>query len=93
MAAQTNRHRPSSALRQKGIPSDGNCRHASPAVGVTKNGRLSIIMVPVEEYRRLRRRERIAGRIEDLSDEMIEAIRNVEPEPESEEAEACLGTT
>ncbi len=50
-------------------------------------------MVPVEEYRRLRRRERIAGRIEDLSDEMIEAIRNVEPEPESEEAEACLGTT
>ncbi|BAI96678.1 hypothetical protein Sj15T_09810 [Sphingobium sp. TA15] len=61
-------------------------------VGVTKNGHLRFVMVPVDEYQRLRRRERIAGSLDDLSEEMIEAIRTVEPGPKSEEAEARLGT-
>lgn len=60
-------------------------------VGVTKNGHLRFVMVPVDEYQRLRRRERVAGSVEDLSEDMIEAIRRVEPGPKSEEAEASLG--
>lgn len=59
-------------------------------VGVSRNGRVRFVMVPAEEYERLRRRERIAGRTEDLDDETLEALRVVEPGPGSEEAEARL---
>ena len=59
-------------------------------VGVSRNGRLRYVMVPVDEYQRLRRRERIAGGVEDLNDELLEAIRAVEPAPECDEAEARL---
>jgi PHD/YefM family antitoxin component YafN of YafNO toxin-antitoxin module len=34
-------------------------------VGVSRNGRVRFVMVPVDEYERLRRRERVAGRVED----------------------------
>ena len=61
-------------------------------VGVSRNGRLRYVMVPVDEYQRLRRRERIAGGVEDLNDELLEAIRAVEPSPESDEAEVQLGS-
>ena len=47
-------------------------------VGVSRNGRVRFVMVPVDEYERLRRRERIAGRVEDLDDETLEAIRGVD---------------
>ena len=59
-------------------------------VGVSRNGRVRFVMVPVDEYERLRRRERIAGRTEDLDDDTLEALRAVEPGPGSEEAEAKL---
>ena len=61
-------------------------------VGVSRNSRLRFVMVPVDGYDRLRRRERIAGRTEDLDDDTLEALRAVEPGPGSEEAEARLQT-
>jgi hypothetical protein len=56
-------------------------------VGVSRNGRLRFVMVPIDEYERLRRRERVAGRVEELDDETLEAIRAVEPAPECADAE------
>jgi PHD/YefM family antitoxin component YafN of YafNO toxin-antitoxin module len=61
-------------------------------VGVTKNGHLRFVMLPIDEYQRLRRRERVAGGVEDLSEDMIEAIRTAEPGAKSHDAEARLGT-
>jgi antitoxin Phd_YefM of type II toxin-antitoxin system len=61
-------------------------------VGVSRNGRVRFVMVPIDEYERLRRRERVAGRVEDLDDETLAAIRAVEPAPECEDAEARLNT-
>ncbi|AMK23229.1 MULTISPECIES: type II toxin-antitoxin system Phd/YefM family antitoxin [Sphingomonadaceae] len=60
-------------------------------VGVTKNGHLRFVMVPIDEYQRLRRRERVAGGVEDLTDDMLEAIRRVEPGAKSQDAEPRLG--
>ena len=60
-------------------------------VGVSRNGRVRFVMVPVDEYERLRRRERIAGRTEDLDEETLEAIRAVEPAAECYDVEAKLG--
>ena len=59
-------------------------------IGVTTDGHLRFVMVPADEYRRLRRRERVAGGWEDITKDMIEAIRSVEPGPKSEKAEASL---
>lgn len=61
-------------------------------VGVTKNGLLRFVMVPIDDYQRLRRRERVAGAVEELDDDMLEAIRNVEPGARSHDAEAQLAT-
>ena len=60
-------------------------------VGVSRNGRVRFVMVPVDEYERLRRRERVAGRVEGLDDGTLEALRGIEPAPECDEAEARLG--
>jgi PHD/YefM family antitoxin component YafN of YafNO toxin-antitoxin module len=62
-------------------------------VGVSRNGRVRFVMVPVDEYERLRRRERVAGRVEDLDDETLEAIRVVEPGRGSEAAEKRLNAS
>jgi PHD/YefM family antitoxin component YafN of YafNO toxin-antitoxin module len=62
-------------------------------VGVSRNGRLRFVMVPIDEYERLRRRERIAGRVEDLDEETLEAIRAVEPAAECDAAEPRLGAS
>ncbi len=59
-------------------------------VGVSRNGRVRFVMGPVDEYERLRRREKIAGRTEDLDDDTLEALRVVQPGSGSEEAEAGL---
>ena len=59
-------------------------------VGVSRNGRVRFVMVPADEYERLRRRERVAGRVEDLDDETLQAIRDVEPGRGSQEAEKKL---
>ena len=60
-------------------------------VGVSRNGRVRFVMVPIEDYDRLRRRERVAGRAEDLDDSTLEAIRAVQPAAECDTAEAQLG--
>ena len=59
-------------------------------VGVSRNGRLRFVMVPADEYDRLRRRERVAGRAEDLDDATLAAIRAVEPAAECAAVEAQL---
>lgn len=51
-------------------------------VAVTRNGRERTVMVSIEEYQRLKRRDRQVLRLEDFTDEMIEAIAKAEP-PES----------
>ena len=60
-------------------------------VGVSRNGRVRFVMVPIEDYDRMRRRERVAGRAEDLDDNTLEAIRAVQPAAKCDSAEAQLG--
>jgi prevent-host-death family protein len=44
-------------------------------VVITKHGRDSLVIMPVEEWERLKRRDRQVGLTEDLPDEWIEAVR------------------
>jgi PHD/YefM family antitoxin component YafN of YafNO toxin-antitoxin module len=53
-------------------------------VAVTRNGRERTVMISTEEYNRLKRRDRQVLRLEDFTEEMIEAIEKAEPSPESE---------
>ena len=53
-------------------------------VVVMRNGRERTVTVSIEEYRRLKRRDRQVLRLEDFTEEMIEAIEKAEPSPESE---------
>lgn len=46
---------------------------------VTRNGRDEVVVLSVEEYRRLKRRDREAMRVEDLSAGDLEAIAAAEP--------------
>lgn len=43
-------------------------------VAVTRNGRERTVMISTEEYHRLKRRDREVLRLEDFTEEMIEAI-------------------
>jgi prevent-host-death family protein len=43
---------------------------------VTRNGRERTVIISVEEYRRLRRRDREVLRLEDFTDADIEALEN-----------------
>jgi prevent-host-death family protein len=61
------------------------------AVAVTSRGRPRIVMLSVEEYQRLRRRDREAILVEDRPDALIEAIAAVEPPSEAEHFDAELG--
>lgn len=62
-------------------------------VGVSRNGRVRFVMVPIDDYQRLRRRERVAERVEDLDDETLEAIRSTEPASECDEVERHLAAS
>jgi PHD/YefM family antitoxin component YafN of YafNO toxin-antitoxin module len=53
-------------------------------VVVMRNGRERTVTVSIEEYQRLKRRDREVLRLEDFTEEMIEAIEKAEPSPESE---------
>jgi prevent-host-death family protein len=46
----------------------------SEPVTITKHGRESLVLVSAEEYRRLKRRDRKAFSIEEVSDETLAAI-------------------
>lgn len=50
----------------------------SEPVTITKNGRERLVLLSVEEYQRLKRRDRRVFRTEDLPDEWIEAIEKAE---------------
>ena len=45
-------------------------------VVVTKHGRDSIVVIPIEEWERLKRRDRRVGLTEDLPDEWLDAVRD-----------------
>jgi len=47
-------------------------------VAITKNGRERTVLLSVEEYARLKRRDRRALAAEELSEKQIEAIRTAE---------------
>lgn len=52
-------------------------------VTITRNGRDRTVMISAEEYERLKRRDREALRIEDFTDEDLEAIAAAEAPAES----------
>ena len=60
-------------------------------VGVSRNRRVRFVMVPIEDYDRMRRRERVACRTEDIDDNTLDAIRAVQPAAECDVAKAQLG--
>jgi prevent-host-death family protein len=53
------------------------------AVAVTSRGRPRVVMISVEEYERLRRRDRQAMMVEELPSDLIEAIAAAQPSDES----------
>lgn len=50
-------------------------------LSITRNGRDRLVVLAVEEYQRLKRRDRVARKIEDLSAAELEAIANTEMDP------------
>ena len=48
-------------------------------LSITRNGRERLVLLSVEEYARLKRRDREALFVEELSETDIEAIRRAEP--------------
>ena len=52
---------------------------------ITRNGRDRLVILSFEEYERLKRRDRRALAIEELSDAEVEAIRSAEPPSEAEQ--------
>ncbi len=65
----------------------------SQPVVVTRNGRDRLVVLAVEEYQRLKKRDREVLAIEDFTEADIEAVRRAEPTPEAEafNAELDLG--
>jgi prevent-host-death family protein len=59
-------------------------------VVITKHGRDSLVVIPVEEWERLKRRDRRVGLTEDLPDEWLEAVRNAEVPEEFAHLDADL---
>ncbi|WP_019013909.1 MULTISPECIES: type II toxin-antitoxin system Phd/YefM family antitoxin [Elioraea] len=48
-------------------------------VAVTRNGRPRVVMISVEEYERLKRRDRQVYRTEDAPQELVDAILTARP--------------
>ncbi len=48
-------------------------------LSITRNGRDRLVLLSVDEYERLKQRDRLALAVEELSDTEIEAIRGAEP--------------
>ena len=56
-------------------------------LSITRNGRERLVLLSIEEYTRLKRRDRRAIAVENLSDADIEAIRLAEPPAEAAQYE------
>ena len=52
---------------------------------VTRNGRDRTVMIPAEEYHRLKRRDRMVFATADLPAEVVEAVRNAKMDPRHNE--------
>lgn len=52
-------------------------------LSITRNGRERLVLLSADEYERLKRRDRQALAVEDLSGAEIEAIREAEPPTEA----------
>ncbi len=52
-------------------------------VTITNNGRDRLVMMAIEEYRRLKRRDRQVMTLDDFTPADLEAIRNAEPPAEA----------
>jgi prevent-host-death family protein len=52
-------------------------------VFITRNGRERLVMMSVEKYRRLKRREREVLLVEDFTEADLEVIRKAEPPAEA----------
>ena len=52
-------------------------------LAITRNGRDRLVILSVDEYERLKRRDRQVLAVEELSDAEIEAIRRAEPPAEA----------
>jgi prevent-host-death family protein len=60
-------------------------------VAVTSRGRPRVVMLSVEEYERLRRRDRQALRVEDLPGELVDAIAAAEATKEARRLDGEIG--
>lgn len=54
-------------------------------VSITEDGEARVVLVSAEEYSRLKRRDRVALKPWELSDEMIAALAKAEPSPDAEQ--------
>ena len=52
-------------------------------VTVIRNGRERLVVISAEEYRRLKQRDREVLRLDDFTEEDLQAIRAAEPPPEA----------
>ena len=59
-------------------------------VSITRNGRERLVVMAVEEYQRLRQRDRVVRRTEDLSIAELKAIANTEMDPRHDHLDAEL---
>jgi prevent-host-death family protein len=59
-------------------------------VTITENGREEFVLLSIEEYRRLKRRDRRAFAVEDLTTEQIEALEKATMPPGHEHLDAEL---
>lgn len=59
-------------------------------VTITKHGRDHLVLLSADEYARLMRRDRQVYRVEDLPDDLVQAIREVEPPAEAHAVERKL---
>jgi PHD/YefM family antitoxin component YafN of YafNO toxin-antitoxin module len=60
------------------------------ALSITRNGRDRLVVMAVEEYQRLKRRDRVVRKTEDLSAAELEAIANTEMDPRHNHLDAEL---
>jgi prevent-host-death family protein len=68
-------------------------RALAEPVTITKNGRERLVLLSVEEYQRLKRRDRRVFAVEEMTDEQIAAIEKAEMPPGHEHLDAELKAT
>lgn len=59
-------------------------------LSITRNGRERLVVLAVEEYQRLKRRDRVVRKTEDLSAAELEAIASTEMDPRHNHLDAEL---